>query len=139
MKVKIPKISSSIAGPGNIAEIFRAVLNAESDCDKDKEHFWIVGTTTRNNIKYIELVALGTLNQALVHPREVFRMAILQASSSIITVHNHPSGDPSPSEEDIKLTKRLCEAGKILGIETLDHVIVGTNSYQSLKEMGYIY
>jgi DNA repair protein RadC len=66
-------------------------------------------------------------------------MAILQASSSIITVHNHPSGDPSPSEEDIKLTKRLCEAGKILGIETLDHVIVGTNSYQSLKEMGYIY
>ena len=138
MKVKIPQTSNRIVGPGSIAEIFKAVLNAESDCDRDKEHFWIVGTNTRNNIKYIELVSLGTLNAALVHPREVFRMAILQASSSIITVHNHPSGDPEPSEEDIKLTRRLCEAGRILGIETLDHIIVGKNSYRSLKETGFI-
>jgi DNA repair protein RadC len=138
MKVKIPKTESNIVGPSNIADIFRVVLKTEGVADQDKEHFWIVGLTTRSNIKYIELVSLGTLNSALVHPREVFRMAIMQASSSIVVVHNHPSGNSEASDEDIKLTRRLVEAGKILGIELLDHVIVGDDYYKSLKEMGII-
>ncbi len=94
--------------------------------------------STKNKAIHSEIVSIGTLNASIVHPREVFRPAILHASNSVIVVHNHPSGDPTPSNDDIELTKRLAEAGKILGIELLDHVIVGNGSYISLKERGVI-
>ncbi|MNR56218.1 hypothetical protein D3C85_1767520 [compost metagenome] len=81
---------------------------------------------------------MGSLNASIVHPREVFRAAIKRSSASIICVHNHPSGDPTPSPEDISLTGRLVEAGAIIGIEVLDHVIIGDQRFISLKEQGFM-
>ncbi|MNG18398.1 hypothetical protein D3C84_1024620 [compost metagenome] len=81
---------------------------------------------------------MGSLNASIVHPREVFRAAIKRSSASIICVHNHPSGDPTPSPEDISLTARLVEAGSIIGIEVLDHVIIGDQRFISLKEQGFM-
>jgi DNA repair protein RadC len=127
-----------LTSPGLVAEIGRAILAAEHDVDRCKEHFWILGLNTRNLIIYCELVGLGTLNAALVHPREVFRFAILNATASIMLMHNHPSGCPDPSIDDIKLTERLRQAGEILGIKVLDHVVVGNgfSRYKSFLELG---
>jgi DNA repair protein RadC len=138
MKVPIPRrkaARSSIKQPEDMADIFHAILKAEPEYDRDKEHFWIVGLSTRNNVKYIDLVSLGILNATLVHCREVFRFAIIQGTSSIMVVHNHPSGDPEPSEDDLCLTTRLVEAGRIIGIEVLDHIIIAndTQHWVSLK------
>ncbi len=137
MLIKI-KEKIDINAPGNVAEIFQKILATENEIDRDKEHFWAVGITTRNTIKYIELVSLGTIEASLVHPRETFRLAILKAASRIIVAHNHPSGNLAPSEEDIKITKRLVDAGDIIGIKVLDHVIVTKGGFTSLKEQGYI-
>ncbi len=92
---------------------------------------------TKNNITGINVVSIGSLNSSLVHPREVFKAAILGNAAAIILAHNHPSGDPSPSPEDLEITRRLVEAGKILGIEVLDHVIIG-DRWESLKERGSV-
>jgi DNA repair protein RadC len=142
MKVSVPK-HEAVKGPKAIGDVFHAILNAEPIHDQEKEHFWIAGLTTRNHIKYIELVSLGTLNASLVHPREVFRFAVIQGASSIILVHNHPSGEAEPSEDDHALTRRLKEAGYILGIEVLDHIIVGNGEgmdygFCSFKERGWM-
>jgi len=102
-----------------------------------KEHFVIICLDTRNNL-IVDDVSIGTLNASLVHPREVFKKAILNNSSHVILAHNHPSGDPSPSEDDIVTTKRLVESGKILGIAVVDHIIVTQNNFVSLKERGSI-
>jgi len=91
--------------------------------DPHKEHFIAIYLNARNDAIKTELVSLGTLNASIVHPREVFRPAIMSRASSIIVLHNHPSGDVSPSESDIELTKRLKNAGQLLGIEVLDHVV----------------
>lgn len=104
----------------------------------NKEHFIILMLNTKNNVIAKEVVSMGTLNAAIVHPREVFCTAIKRSSASIVCVHNHPSGDPKPSFEDLTLTNRLVEAGSILGIEVLDHVIIGGNQFYSLKEQGHI-
>lgn len=122
-----------IGGPSDVAEVFRAILAAECEVDRDKEHFWAMGLNTKNQIQYLELVTLGLLDASLVHPREVFRFAIMKGVSSIILVHNHPSGDPTPSPEDRSCTSRLTEAGKLLGITVLDHVIVGESSHYSFS------
>ncbi|MFH1014010.1 MAG: JAB domain-containing protein [Thermoplasmatota archaeon] len=137
MLIKI-KEKIDINAPGNVAEIFQKILATENEIDREKEHFWAVGITTRNTIKYIELVSLGTLEASLVHPRETFRLAILKAASRIIVAHNHPSETLAPSEEDIKITKRLVDAGNIIGITVLDHVIVTKGGYTSMHEQGYI-
>lgn len=103
-----------------------------------KEHFICLFLNTKNHIVGKETLSMGTLNASLVHPREVFRAAIRSSSASIICIHNHPSGDPSPSPEDIQITKRLAEAGSLLGIEILDHLIIGDGTFVSLKEQGYL-
>ena len=102
-----------------------------------KEHFTIICLDTRNNL-IVDEVSVGTLNASLVHPREVFKKAILNNSSHVVVAHNHPSGDPSPSEDDIATTRRLVESGKILGIAVVDHIIVTQNDFSSLKEKGFI-
>ena len=123
--------------PEQVAEIFRSIQKSENEIDKMKEKFWVVGLNVRKCIVYIELVALGTLNACLVQAREVFRFAIIRAVSDIIVVHSHPSGDPEPSEDDIAITKRLHDAGKILGIELVDHVIVTHGpEFVSFKAQG---
>lgn len=102
-----------------------------------KEHFTILCLDTRNNL-IIDDVSVGILNASLVHPREVFKKAILSNSSHVVVAHNHPSGDPTPSEEDLVTTRRLVESGEILGIAVVDHIIVSHNSFVSLREKGFI-
>ena len=106
--------------------------------DKKKEHFLILCLDTRNNLIKISTVSTGTLDANLVHPREVFKEAIQSLASSIILVHNHPSGSPEPSEADIDITKRILETGKIVGIDVLDHIIVCENKSFSFKEKGLL-
>ena len=129
---------TKIKGAEDIAKIMTAILGVESQVDQDKEHFWVIGLTTRNVVKYIELVSLGSLNQTIANPREVFRTAIMQGVCSIIAVHNHPSEDTKESPEDKIITKQLVEAGKIIGIALLDHIIIGGKNevfdHNSLKE-----
>jgi len=95
----------------------------------DREIFLAISLNTRNRVLGINTVSVGSLNASLVHPREVFKPAILQNATGLILVHNHPSGDEKPSEEDLEITRRLVEAGKLLGIDVVDHVIVGNNFY----------
>jgi DNA repair protein RadC len=102
---------------------------------KKREHFLTLLLNTRNKVIGVAPVSIGSLDSSIVHPREVFKEAISASAASVIFVHNHPSGDPQPSEDDIKLTRRLVEAGNIVGIEVLDHVIVADRSYVSLKGM----
>ncbi|MNV44920.1 hypothetical protein D3C71_1366980 [compost metagenome] len=93
---------------------------------------------TKNHVIGQETLSMGSLNASIVHPREVFRAAIKCSSASIICAHNHPSGDPTPSPEDISLTSRLLQAGEIVGIDVLDHLIIGDSSFVSLKEKGHM-
>lgn len=102
----------------------------------EKEHFKAILLNTKNHVISIEDISIGSLNSSIVHPREVFKPAIKRSSASVILVHNHPSGDPTPSREDIEVTSRLVNAGNVLGIAVLDHVIIGNNSILSLKEQG---
>lgn len=104
----------------------------------DREHFRIIHLSTRNNVLGISQVSVGSLNSSIVHPRECFKEAIKRNANAVILLHNHPSGDPAPSREDLDITKRLVEGGKILGIEVLDHVIIGDKRYVSLKEQSAI-
>lgn len=101
-----------------------------------QEYFIALLLNTKNQIIAKEEISVGTLNSSVIHPREVFKPAIKKSVSAIIIAHNHPSGDPSPSREDIEVTKRLVKAGEILGIDILDHVIIGDLKYVSLKEKG---
>lgn len=106
--------------------------------DSDREVLAVLTLNTKNVITSISAVSIGSLNSSIVHPREVFKTAILGNAASIIIGHNHPSGDPTPSSEDINITHRIKSSGEILGIELLDHVIVGDNNYVSLKEKGIL-
>ena len=132
------RTKEAITNPEQVAEIFQSIQRSENEIDRMKEKCWVVGLNTKNFIIYVELVSMGTLNASLVHPREVFRFAIMKGGvSGILVVHSHPSGDPEPSEDDIAITKRLCDAGKILGIELLDHVIVTHGpAFISFKAQG---
>lgn len=104
----------------------------------DREHFKVINLNTKNQVMVIDTVSIGSLNASLVHPREVFKLPIKRSAASLILAHNHPSGDVKPSQEDIKITRRLCEAGMLLGVEIIDHIIIGQNQYCSMKSEGYI-
>lgn len=105
----------------------------------DREQLIVICLNTKNEPTAIHTVSIGSLNSSIVHPREVFKPAILSNSAAIIISHNHPSGCPDPSLEDINITKRIKEAGEILGIKLLDHIIIGdNNNYISIKEKGLI-
>lgn len=103
-----------------------------------QEYFNVVLLSTKNIVIDVENITKGIVNASLVHPREVFKNAIRKNSTSIILAHNHPSGDPTPSAEDKSITKRLSEAGEIIGIKVLDHIVIGDGSYISFKEMGML-
>ncbi|KKB43404.1 RadC family protein [Bacillus thermotolerans] len=103
-----------------------------------QEHFVALYLNTKNQVLHKQTIFIGSLNASIVHPREVFKEALRRSAASLICIHNHPSGDPRPSQEDIEVTKRLAECGKILGIELLDHLIIGEKKYVSLKEKGYL-
>jgi DNA repair protein RadC len=104
----------------------------------NKEHFRAVLLNTKNHVLKTVEISVGSIDASLVHPRECFRPAVAASAASIILMHNHPSGDPEPSTDDINITKRLKETGKVLGIEVLDHIIFGAGKYVSLKEKGLL-
>lgn len=103
----------------------------------DREHFWTLALNTKNRLLRIIEVSVGSLSASIVHPRELFKDAVRVSAASVVVVHNHPSGDPTPSGADIQLTRRLVKAGDVLGIEVLDHVVIGdAGAHASLRDMG---
>ncbi len=117
-----------------------AAILREHIGDADREHFVAMLLDTKNKIIGINTVSIGTLSSSLVHPREIFKAAVLANAASMILCHNHPSGDPAPSSEDLEVTKRQLEAGKILGIQVLDHIVLGDGSRCfSFKEQGLVF
>jgi DNA repair protein RadC len=122
-----------IKNPESVVKAIRASIK-----DKAKEHFKLILLNPRNKVIGISTISVGTLNASLVHPREVFKDAIVHSAASVVLAHNHPSGDPEPSEDDIKITKKLVDSGKILGIEVIDHIVIGKNIFCSFKQRGLI-
>jgi DNA repair protein RadC len=118
-----------ISSPSDVSDLLMSELRY-----KKQEHFKTLILDTKNQIISIETITIGTLNASLVHPREVFNLAIRKSAHGIILVHNHPSGHPEPSKEDLLLTERLVESGKIIGISILDHIIIGDGRFYSFKE-----
>lgn len=109
--------------PEDLASVFLEIISDLEEYEKDKEHIWVVGMDTSGKIKYIDLVAIGSLSHCLFHPREIFRMAVHQAVHSIMVVHNHPSNNVEPSREDYTMLEKLTDSGKILGIPVVDSLI----------------
>ena len=103
--------------------------------DLDREHFYILHLNTRMEVTGREVVSIGSLDATIVHPREIFRTSIKKSAASIVLVHNHPSGDPSPSDDDLSITRRLVDAGRLLGINVADHVIIGRDSFVSVRDI----
>ncbi|MEK4244454.1 DNA repair protein RadC [Psychrobacillus sp. FSL K6-2684] len=123
----------NVKSPQDGYKLFKQFLG-----ELDREYFVVMCLDVKNQPTMINVCHIGSLNASIVHPREVMKTAIMSNSASIIVAHNHPSGKPEPSQEDIDVTKRLVEAGKILGIEVLDHLVIGENTFVSLKEKGYM-
>ncbi|HWR44639.1 RadC family protein [Sporomusa sp.] len=122
-----------IRSPKDAAHLMMGELRYQT-----KEHFIALLLSTKNHVIARAIISVGSLNASVVHPRELFREAISYSAAAVILVHNHPSGDPAPSQEDISLTKQLVEAGNLLNISVLDHVIIGDGKYVSFKEKGII-
>lgn len=126
-------IGKKISNPQDIYDVAINVIEIQ---DQPEESLWMLTLDTKNNITGLFEVSRGTLNSSLAHPREIYKRAVIQNASSIAIIHNHPSGDPAPSSDDVNLTRRIAESGKILGIELLDHIIVGDDKYTSMREKG---
>jgi len=123
--------TAKFSSPSQVFEMF-SELQTEA-----KEHFITLHLDGKNRIVAMDRVSSGSLNQSIVHPREVFKTALLSSAAAIILVHNHPSGDPTPSQDDLDVTRRLKDAGELLGIKVLDHIIVG-KTYYSFTESGHL-
>lgn len=122
----------TIRSPKTIAQLYMEEMR-----HLQKEHFKVVLLDTKNNVLCDKDLSIGTVNSSLIHPREIFIYTLKNHGVHIILLHNHPSGDPQPSREDIEVTKRIISAGKVIGIDVLDHIIIGDGQYISLKEEGY--
>jgi DNA repair protein RadC len=125
-----------VGGPEEVAKVFRDLLALEDRIEREKEHFYVMHLDVRTRVKMVEVVSIGILNSAVVHPRETFRRAIVEGAASIIIAHNHPSGETEPSDEDTKVTKQMFEAGNLLGISMLDHIIFTKDDYFNFKNNG---
>lgn len=132
-RVRQRKPPPQVKEPGDVYRLMKPRLK-----DADREHFYAVLLNTKNVVLSVELVSIGSLNASIVHPREVLKPAIVASAASILLVHNHPTGDPEPSKEDIEFTRRMVKCGELIGIELLDHIIIGNGSFASLKERGTI-
>ncbi len=121
-----------ITSPKSIANIYMEDMRY-----LDREHFRVVFLDTKNHILSDSILSVGTVNASLVDPREIFMEALRKTAVHMILMHNHPSGDPTPSKEDIEVTKRICEAGELMGIDVIDHIIIGDGQFTSLKELGF--
>jgi len=125
--------------PANAANYWNAHVLSTPHYNPECECFVVLFLNTRRRVKGHQFISIGTLDTLLVHPREVFRPAVIMASAAILLMHNHPSGEATPSEADIKVTRDMIRAGQLLKIEVMDHLIIGRNSYVSLRELGYFY
>jgi DNA repair protein RadC len=125
-----------VDGAGEVAKVFQDILVHEDQIEQEKEHYYVMHLNIKNQVLMVELVTVGTVSRSLVHPRETFRRAVITGSTSIIIAHNHPSGDIDPSDEDTKVTKLIFEAGQLLGITMLDHIIFTKDNYFSFKNNG---
>lgn len=124
----------TISVPEDVVELCASQLRG-----LDREHFWALALNTKNRLLRLVEVSIGSLNASIVHPRELFKEAVRLSAASVVLVHNHPSGDPTPSGADLQLTRRLVKAGDVLGIEVLDHVIIGDGgAHTSLRDMGVL-
>ncbi len=121
----------TISTPEDVDELMRPLV-----AGLDREHFWALMLNTKNRLLRVAEVSVGSLNASIVHPRELFKEAVKVSAASVVVAHNHPSGDTQPSGADIALTRRLVKAGDVLGIEVLDHVVLGGDEHTSLREMG---
>jgi DNA repair protein RadC len=125
---------TEIGEASDVAKVFQDLLRLEDQIDQDKEHFYVMHLDSHRRINLVELVAIGTLTDTNVHPRETFRWAVIEGSYSIIVSHNHPSGDVTPSEADVLVTRKLTQAGELLHIPLLDHLIVTPTTYYSFRK-----
>ena len=126
------KTGTRFTAPQQVYEMFTFLMK------ETKEMFLTLHLDGKNRIICMDLVSIGSLNQSIVHPREVFKTVLLSNAAAVILIHQHPSGDPAPSSEDIAITRRLKEAGEILGIKVLDHIIIGDGEYLSFVERGLL-
>jgi len=120
----------------DVFDIMQKVLLRENKIERDKEHFWIIGLTCNNKILHIELVSLGSMKATIVEPINVFRVAVIKNAVKVILVHNHPSGEVEPSEDDKDITDRLIQVGKIIDVEVIDHLIITPDTFFSFVDMG---
>jgi DNA repair protein RadC len=135
----VPESLHRCEQPEQAAEYWRLHIQTGPYFNPEVEGLYTLMLNTRRRVKGHTLASQGTMDTILVHPREVFRAAIVAAASAVIIMHNHPSGDPAPSEADIKVTRDLIRAGQLLKIEVLDHIIVGVDRHVSLRELGYFF
>ncbi len=127
---EVPR-GSEVNGPQDVARVLTEDMRY-----LDRECFKIVLLNTKNRVLGIEVVSVGGLNSSVVHPREIFKICVRRSAAAVILAHNHPSGDPTPSREDIEVTERIISAGTLMGIDVLDHLIIGDDCYVSLREQG---
>ena len=139
MNVKITKSQKiKVLNSADLYQIMQQVLLRENKIDRNKEHFWTVGLDHVHRILYIELICVGTSKSTIVEPMQVYRIAVQKAASKLILVHNHPSGEVRPSDEDLEITDRLIQVGNILGITVADHLIITEKTYSSLGDTDHM-
>ncbi|WP_062308395.1 JAB domain-containing protein [Alicyclobacillus sendaiensis] len=146
MGYRIPKVRIALVREGSMASEVKQIRSAEDAYDIlresldgiDREHVIVLLLNTKHVVTGINTVSIGSLDSSIVHPREIIKPAILGNSSAILLAHNHPSGDPEPSPEDIAVTRRVHEACKIMGIDLLDHLVIGDGRFVSIRARGYI-
>ena len=134
VSMNYPALSHIIRSPEDAVELGKEFMHIH---EEPEEYMYIICMNTKNKVIGVFEISHGNVNSSIVGAREVFQKALLANAVSIILMHNHPSGDPSPSREDIEVTKRMVEAGKIVGVQVLDHIVIG-DRYSSLKEKGYM-
>ncbi len=123
----------SVRAPEDVAKVFQYLLRLEDKIDQDREHLYVMHLDGRYQLKLVELVVVGTMTEAMVHPREIFRRAVIEGSAAITIGHNHPSGEVDPSDNDLTFTRRIHEAGEVLGIPMLDHIVFSLDNYYSFQ------
>ena len=134
VSMNYPDLSYIITSPEDVVQVGKSFMRIHEEPD---EYMYMICLNTKNRVIGVFEISHGNVNSSIVGTREVFQKALLANAVSIILMHNHPSGDPSPSKQDIEITRRLSEAGKLIGIEVLDHIIIG-DRYSSLKEKGHM-
>ena len=139
MNIKLTKKDKvKVLNSDDVFDIMQRILLRENKIDRDKEHFWLIGLNVANKLLFIELVCIGGTKSSTIEPMTVYRLSVMKNAAKVILVHNHPSEELKPSIEDKKVTDRLIQVGRILGIEVIDHLIISIRSYLSFADIGLL-